>query len=475
MALHEPRSHADTSTTTKSIALALLCGAQFVVILDAVIVNVALPEMQQALNLTPVGLQWVINAYVLVYGGCLLLGGRAADLFGSRRVFVAGLLLFTAASLAGGLAPSGTALIVARAVQGLGGAMISPACLSLISKLFQEGPERNRAVGAQGAVAGTGAACGVLLGGLLTGLFGWQSVLLVNVPFGLALAVMSYRYLPTDAAAVSWRGFDFPGAFTVTLGLAALVYAVVGLPEHHLWSAHTLTSLSVSIAAFASFVVIEQRARHPLVRFGIFSNRQMLGADLVAFVHPSGPLTTLFFLSLFMQQTLEYTPLQAGFAFLPFAVSAALGAIGSSQLARFVSLRRLIISGLATMACGLLILSRLPVPASYLIDLMPGLVLVGAGITLAGVPMFIAAVSQVKPNEAGLAAGLVNTCQQIGSAVVLAILVAAASTGLGGTNPVAGWRIAFQLSAALLGVGIVLAWLVFPSRSSATTSSATKE
>jgi EmrB/QacA subfamily drug resistance transporter len=471
-----PRS----SETRQQAALMLLCSAQFMVVLDATIVAVALSNMQSDLGLSPQNLQWVINAYTLVFGGFLLLGGRAADLFGRQRVFMLGIILFSLASLIGGLSPSGNVLILARSLQGLGGAMISPAALSILTTIFTEGGARNRALGIWGATAAAGSTSGVLLGGLLTNYLGWRWVLFVNVPIGLVTVVLSSRLLKGNRSDdnSSSQGFDLAGAIAITSGLMVFVYAIVGVTEFGWNSARTLSLLAISLLLIASFIWIELRSKSPLVKFSIFRLPNLTGANLVALVHASGPLSTLFFISLYLQQVLGYSALATGLAFVPFSLCAAAAAIVAAPTVQRFGLKATIAGGLLMMAVGLLLFSQLPPNGNFWLHVLPGSILVGAGITLAGVPMTIAAMSGVEERDAGLASGLINTSQQIGAAIVLALLVTLSSSQTkaiiaiqGNSTEVMaialtkGFQFAFLVGAGLLIAGAITAVLLITNPS----------
>ncbi|OKH54398.1 MFS transporter [Scytonema sp. HK-05] len=462
--------------------LILLCTAQFMVVLDAAIVNVALSDIQRNLVLSQQNLQWVVNAYTLAFGSFLLLGGRAADLLGRWRVFVMGLVLFSLASLVGGLAPSGGVLIIARGVQGFGAALVSPAALSILTTIFTEGSERNRALGIWGATAASGAASGVLLGGLLTNYLGWQWVLFVKVPIGLAVAGLSFKLLRQSrnvcgaADASNLKNFDLAGAVTITAGLVLLVYAVVGAAEFGWGSLRTLSLLVLAFLLIVGFVLIELRSQSPLVKFSIFRLRSLTGANLVALLHGTGPLSTLFFISLYLQQVLGFSALETGLAFLPFALMAAITSIIASPLVNRFGLKAMVVTGMLLMAVGLLLFARVPINGTFLRDVLPGSLLVGVGITLAGVPMTIAAVKGVEAEDSGLASGLINTSQQIGAAIMLALLVTLSSSrtetviAAHGNSPqllsialTEGFKFAFHIGAALLAAGALVALLLIRS------------
>ena len=334
-------------------ALALLATTQFVVVLDAAIVNVALPSIGTALEFSQQDLQWVVNAYVLTFGGFLLLGGRAADLLGRRRMFILGLVVFALASLAGGLAQSDTQLIVARAVQGLGGAILAPAALSIVAATFVEGAERNKAMGVWGAVAGSGGAAGVLLGGVLTEWLGWEWVFWVNVPIALAAAFLAPRLIAESRDANLERRYDVAGAITVTAGLSILVYALVDAESAGWGSTQTIGLLALAVALLASFVMIELRSRQPLVPFRIFRNRPLLAANATMLVFVCALFAMFFFISLYMQQVLGFEPLEAGLAYLPLSAGIIIAAGVASQLTTRFGVKPVLLPGLALISVGL--------------------------------------------------------------------------------------------------------------------------
>jgi EmrB/QacA subfamily drug resistance transporter len=457
------------------IALILLCAAQFVVVLDASIVNVALPSIGHALHFSEQNLQWVVNAYVLVFGGFLLLGGRAADLLGRRRVFMFGLVLFGLASLAGGLASSEGMLIAARAVQGLGAAILSPAALSIVTTTFKEGSERNRALGIWGAVAGSGGAAGVLLGGVLTDSLGWEWIFFVNTPIAIAAALIAPRLIDESSADARVRHFDAAGAVTVTAGLSLLVYAMVDATNAGWGSAQTISLLAVSLALLVSFVVIELRSRAPLVPFRIFRSRSITGANVTGVLIGASLFSMFFFISLYMQQVLGYSPLKAGFSYLPLALMIILSAGIASQLVSRFGFKPILVVGMALIALGLLMFSGVSVHGSYASDVLPASLVAAAGLGFSFVPVTIAAVSGVRDEDAGLASGLINTSQQIGGALGLAVLstIAISRTNdlTAGTHapptPSAlteGFSSAFTAGAGFAILGIVLGLLLIKGR-----------
>jgi EmrB/QacA subfamily drug resistance transporter len=445
----------------------IACVAQFMVILDVSVVNVALPSIREALHFSGAGLQWVVNAYAIAFAGFLLLGGRMADLLGRRRVFIGGLLLFSLASLVGGLAPSQGALVAARAAQGLGGAIISPASLAIITTTFSDGSDRNKALGAWGAMGGAGGAFGVLLGGVLTDALSWQWILFINVPIGLAAAVLTPRYVAEGRAAGGTRKFDLPGALSVTLGLVAIVYAIVRTEVNGWGSAETIVVLGVGVALIALFLAIEGRfAARPLMPLRIFRSRALSGANGVVFLLGAGMFGMWFFVSLYLQQVLGYSPLKAGLAFLPMTIAIIVGSTVSSRLTARRGAKPLLVTGMTLQAIGLVLFTQVSAHGSYLGDVLLPSLFVAAGIGIAFVPVTIAAVAGVQPGEAGLASGLVNTSRQMGGALGLAILatVATARTdALGGHGAVAltaGFERAFGIAAGFALAGALVALLV---------------
>ena len=412
----------------KNIALALLAMTQFIIIIDASIVNVALPTIGKALHFSQDNLSWVVNAYILTFGGFLLLGGRLADLMGRRRMFIVGLIVFSLASLAGGLAQSDTWLIIARAFQGFGAAIVSPAALSIITTTFAEGSERNRALGVWGAVAGAGGAAGVLLGGILTDGLGWEWVLFVNVPIGLAAAWLAPRLLVESHAEDGTSSFDLPGAVTVTAGLALLVYALVDAVNAGWTSGATLERAGGAVALLAAFVVIESRQREPIMPFTIFRLRTLRGANIVGLLVGMSLFSMFFFISLYMQQVLGYSALKAGVAYLPLSVAIILSAGAASQLVTKIGFKTSLIIGTLFIAAGLAWFSQVSAGGSFLSDVLGPSVLAAIGLGMSFVPVTIAAVTGTKPHEAGLASGLINTSQQVGGALGLAILASIANS-----------------------------------------------
>jgi EmrB/QacA subfamily drug resistance transporter len=462
--------------SNKWLALALLATAQFIIVLDASIVNVALPSIGKDLNFTQNDLSWVVNAYTLIFGGFLLLGGRLADLLGRRRLFMAGLLLFAAASLAGGFAQSELWLIIARAVQGLGAALVSPAALSIVTTTFREGSERNTALGVWGAVAGSGGAAGVLLGGMLTEWAGWEWVLFVNVPIGLAAAALAPRLLGESRDVDRVRHFDMAGAVTVTGGLAIGVYALVDGNRAGWTSTQTLLLGAVALGLLAAFGFVERRSPYPLVPFSIFRLRSLRGSNVVGVLIGMSLFSMFFFISLYLQQVLHYSALKAGLSYLPLALLIIVSAGLASQLVTKIGFKPTLITGLLFVAAGLLWFSRVSPDGSYVGDVLFPSMLAAIGLGLSFVPVTIGAVTGTKPDEAGLASGLINTSQQVGGALGLAILSAIANSRTdtvvagGERNPAValteGFQTAFLVGAGFALVAAVLAALLISTRDS---------
>ena len=454
----------------RGLALGLILLAQLLVVIDVSIVTLALPAIQRALGFSPAGLQWVISAYALAFGGFLLLGGRSADLLGLRAILIAGTGLFTAGSLACGLAGSAGVLIAARAVEGLGAAMMAPAALSLILAIFPEGSQRNKALGALGAVTGAGGAIGVLAGGALTTWLSWPWIFFVNLPVGALILAWARSLLPESRADLGHRRFDVAGAVTVTGGLSLLVYAVVTASGHGWESATTIGLLAAAAALIAGFVVIEARSAAPLLPLSFFANRTVAAANLTGLLLGGLMFPMLVFLSLYMQQVLGYSAITTGLAFLVIAV----GMIASSGLAQGlvtrVGAKIVLTAGLLGFAAAQVLFIRLPAAGSYVTHLLPGFLIVAAALGLAFVGDFIASATGVQPADAGLASGLINTSQQIGGAVGLAVTTSLATTRaaslLRSGQPravalTAGFHDAFTLTAVLaLAAALVAATLI---------------
>ena len=470
----------------KNLALLLLAMTQFVIVIDASIVNIALPSIGRALSFSQTDLSWVVNAYTLTFGGFLLLGGRLADLMGRRRMFMVGLIVFALASLAGGLAQSEAWLIAARAVQGLGGAIVSPAALSIITTTFAEGSERNRALGVWGAVAGAGGAAGVLLGGVLTSGLSWRWVLFVNVPIGILCAFLAPRVLLESRAEVKTRSFDLPGAITVTAGLSLLVYALVDAVNVGWGSTATLAKIAAALLLIALFVAIEIRQRAPLMPLSIFRLRTLRGADTVALLIGMSLFSMFFFVSLYMQQVLHYSALKAGLSYLPLAVGIILSAGAASVAVTRLGFKPVLLTGLLFVAAGLFWFSRVPATGgSFAADVLGPSLLAAVGLGLSFVPVTIAAVTGTRPHEAGLASGLVNTAQQVGGALGLAILATVANSRTkdlmhSGQHDLAvaltkGFERAFLVGTGFALIGALLTIVLISSRDSRSHSQSARE
>jgi EmrB/QacA subfamily drug resistance transporter len=404
------------------IALVVICAAQFMVVLDVSIVNVALPSIKTALNFSESNLQWIVSAYTLVAGGFLLLGGRIGDIMGRRLLFISGLVLFTTGSLLCGLAWTHGALIGFRAVQGLGAALVAPSALSLITALFDEGSERNKALGILGAISGSGAAFGVLLGGVLTSAFSWKWIFFVNVPVGLAAVIATMLIIPESKGGLGHRRFDIAGALTITASLTLLVYAIVKAADYGWGSTKTLGMIAVAAAGHALFVLIEWKSKAPLMPLRIWLNRTLTGANVVGFMVGAAIFAMFFVLSLYMQQVLGFSALRAGVSYLACALSVVFAAALAGQLVTKVGVRNVLVAGTIITAIGLYYFTHVSAHGTYWGDLFPGLVIAGVGLGFSFVPVTIAALSGVSNQDAGLASGLINTSQQIGGAFGTAIV-----------------------------------------------------
>jgi EmrB/QacA subfamily drug resistance transporter len=454
------------------LALGLLCMAQFVVVLDASIVNVALPTIGKALDFSQDNLSWVVNAYVLTFGGFLLLGGRLADLLGRRRVFMFGLVLFALASLVGGFSNSEGMLIAARAVQGLGAAILSPSALSIVTTTFRDGSERNKALGVWGAVAGSGGAAGVLLGGVLTDWLGWEWVLWVNVPIGIGAAVIAPTLLAESRAEGDRRAFDIAGALSVTAGLSVLVYALVDATDAGWGSTQTIGLLALAVALLVAFVFIELRSPQPLVPFRIFRLRTLTGANVVGILIGASLFSMFFFISLYMQQVLGYSAIHAGLSYLPLALTIIVTAGVASQLVTKVGFKPVLAAGMVFIAAGLIWFSQVSVGGGFLTDILGPSLLAAIGLGLAFVTSTIAAVSGVEEQEAGLASGLINTSQQVGGALGLAVLASVANSVTNdatGSPPQAltdGFQAAFLGGAVFAIIGLIATLVLIRSSDS---------
>jgi EmrB/QacA subfamily drug resistance transporter len=408
-------------------ALAIVCVAMFMTVLDVSIVNVALPSIQTSLHVKESTLQWVIVAYTITFGGFLLLGGRTADLLGRRRMFMVGMAVFAAASLVCGLAGSIAVLIVARTIQGVGAAIVSPATLSIITTTFEEGSERNKAVGIWGAMGGSGAAAGVLFGGLLTKYAGWEWIFFVNVPVGAAVLLLT-RPIVRESRIPGLRGFDAGGAVTITSSLALLVYAISKAPDVGWATGRTIGLLVGAAVLFVAFVVIERRHSSPMVPFSIFRVTTVTGANVCGFLLGAVVFSNFFLLTLYVQQVLHYSALRTGLTFLATAGTVIPVAGLSQALVTKLGPRPVMTIGLALITGGMLYYTQIPTHGSFGAALLPGYLMVGVGMAFSFIPMSIAALAGVSHGEAGLASGLINTSQQIGGALGVAIAATVAFT-----------------------------------------------
>ena len=406
-----------TARVNPWLVLVLVCLAQFMVILDATIVNVALPTIQKDLDFSEADLQWIVNAYTLTFGGFLLLGGRAGDLIGRKRVFLAGVVLFTGASALCALAQSDTWLILTRGLQGLGAALVSPAALSIVTATFKEGAERTKALGVWSAIAVGGGAVGLLLGGILVEYLSWPWIFVINVPVGIATFLLSLRLVPESKDEHAHKSFDVAGAVTVTAGLIALVYGIVRSAEKGWSSGEVVGILAVAAALLIAFLVIEHRSAEPLVRLSIFTVRTVRGANVAMLVVACGLFAMFFFNTLYVQRVLGYSALEAGLAFLPFTAGIIIGAAASQQLIARLGAREVPIIGLALAVVGMLFFLRLDTTSTYVADMLPGIMLTSIGMGLTFVPVTLIATSGVPVDDAGLASGLFNTSQQVGGAL----------------------------------------------------------
>src|SRR3954466_2793150 len=446
----------------KTWTLILCCAAQFMVILDVSIVNVALPSIRRDLGFTASDLQWVVNAYTLTFAGFLLLGGgrggplrgRAAALLGRRKVFIAGLLLFAFASLLGGLSTSQGMLVVARGVQGLGGAVVAPATLSILTTTFAEGAERNRALAFWGAMGGAGGAAGALLGGVLTELLGWEWIFFVNVPIGVAAAIAARRFVDEGRLDVQGRRtFDLAGAIAVTAGLVLLCYGIVRTDVKGWGSAETLGAMGAGLALIGVFLFIEGRlSARPLMPLDVWKSRTLAGANIVVFFLGASIFAMWYFVSLYLQLVLGYSAIEAGLAFLPMTFAIIIGSTVAGRSAVRIGAGRLLTFGMGLAALGMLLFARVAVDGSYLSDVIAPAIIVAIGLGLSFVPVTISAVAGVQPQQAGLASGLVNISRQVGGSLGLAVLatLATSRTQAVGTGPdalVAGFHRAFEVGA----------------------------
>jgi len=460
------------------IALAVIVAAQFMVVLDVAIVNVALPSIKNDLHFTQESLQWVITAYSILFGGVLLLGGRMADLLGRRRLFMSGLALFTVSSLLNGLAWSEGSLIGFRALQGLGGALLAPAALSILTTMFREGRERNLALGIWGAASGSGGAAGVLLGGVLTSSLSWSWIFFVNVPVGAVILAVSPWLLRESRAELDHRHFDTAGAASITGGLMLLVYAMTRATEHGWASGTTISLLAASVALVVAFVVIELRSKAPLLPMRIFRLRSLAGANVSGLLMASALFSQFFLLTLYMQEVLHYSALKTGVAYIALTLTIITFSTVAQGLVTRLGVRRVLPVGMAIAAGTLVLFAQLPVHGHYFWDLFPAFVVGGIGLALAFVPMQIGGLTGVQQSDAGVASGLINTSQQVGGAIGLAAATTIATTftnhyvsahpgttALSGSALNHGFEITFYVLAAIAVLGAILAAVLIESPS----------
>jgi EmrB/QacA subfamily drug resistance transporter len=449
-----------SAATCRRWTLILCCLAQFMVVLDVAVVNVALPSIQRDLRFSDVNLQWIVSAYTLTFAGFLLLGGRAADLLGHKRVFIGGLALFGVASLTGGLSGSQGALIASRGLQGLGGAVVAPVTLSILTTTFTEGSERNRALAAWGAMGAAGGAAGGLIGGILTDLLGWQWILFINVPIAIGACLAAQRFISELVAERGQRHYDIAGAVTVTAGLVLLTFAIVRTDVNGWGSATTLGTMAGGLGLLGVFLFIEARiSQRPLMPLNIFSARSVSGANIVVFFMGSSAFAMWFFVSRYLQNVLGYTPIEAGLSFLPMTASIATASTIAGRLLSPLGPGRILTFGMSLLALGMFLFSFVSADGSFLGDvLVPGVV-TATGLGFSFVPVTVAATAGVTPDRAGLASGLVNTSRQFGGSVGLAVLATIAATSTHGTSLVAlthGFHVAFLVGAAFALTGALV-------------------
>jgi EmrB/QacA subfamily drug resistance transporter len=417
-----------SDTRTRWLALVVLCLGDLMIVLDTTIVNVALPSIRDDLGFTETSLAWVVNAYLLTFGGFLLLGGRLGDLYGQRRMFLAGIALFTGASVVCGLSTGQGMLVAARAVQGLGGAVVSAVALSLIMTLFTEAAERTKAMGVFGFVMAGGGSIGVLLGGVLTDTLSWHWIFLVNVPIGALVYVLTLRLLPPSQAPETRGRIDVTGAVTVTAALMLAVYAIVNGNQNGWLSAETLGLLAAAAILLAGFFVVENRVREPLMPLAILKLRNIWASNLVGMLWAASMFAWFFLSALYMQLVLGYSPLQVGLAFLPANVIMGLFSVGlSAKLVMRFGIKPPLVTGLGLAAGGLGLLALAPVDGNFVANILPSMILLGIGAGMAFNPVLLAAMSDVRPEESGLASGVVNTAFMMGGALGLAVLASLAS------------------------------------------------
>jgi EmrB/QacA subfamily drug resistance transporter len=458
--------------------LALVVVAQFMVVLDVAIVNVALPSIKSDLHFSQVSLQWVVTAYAIVFGGVLLLGGRLGDLFGRRRLFLIGLVLFTASSLLDGLAWSEGSLIAFRMLQGLGAALLAPAALSILMTTFEEGRERNLALGVWGAVSGSGGAAGVLLGGALTSGLSWSWIFFVNVPVGIAVIAMARFVLPESRANLRHHHFDLAGAASITGGLMLLVYAMTRAAQHGWGTTESIVLLATAAGLIAAFFAIEARSPAPLLPLRIFRLRTLTGSNVSALMLGGAVFSQFFLLTLYLQEVLHYSALKTGVAYVGLTLTIIVFSGVAQALVTRVGVRWVLPAGLALSTVALVLFAQLPVDGHYWSDLFPAFIIGGVGLALAFVPASIGALTGVHPADGGVASGLLNTSQQIGGAIGVAIATTVATTAtthyvnahpganpLGGAALTHGFQVAFYVLAGIAAFGAILGALLLEPKS----------
>jgi EmrB/QacA subfamily drug resistance transporter len=462
------------SRVSANAVLAVVAIAQFMVVLDATVVNVALPTIKVDVGFSEQSLSWVLNAYTLIFGGFLLLGGRLADRLGRRRLFVVGIALFSGASLICGLSQSEGMLLVARGLQGLGGAMVSPAALSIILTTFKEGTERNRALAVWGAIAGAGGAVGLLLGGVIVQVLSWRWVFFINVPIGAVVLALAPRIVPESRSeAAAEGGYDAEGAVAITLGTIALVFTLIKADSWGWTSARTLAGFAIAVALIAAFVLIERRQRDPLIPLRIFSNRSLAASDTTMLVVAAALFGVFYFCTLYLQQVLGFSALKTGIAYLPLTLTL----VGASALAsRFVDRftpKPVLVAGLLVSTVGFGLLTRIVGHGDYASHVLPAIIVLGVGLGTSFVPITIAATNGVAGGDSGLASGLLNTTQQVGGSLGLAILSSVSTTrvtsSLHGGSSLSmalthGFKGAFIVAAVLCAVGVAVALVLLPRR-----------
>ena len=468
-----PVSHTSESANHNGV-LALVAVAQFMVILDATVVNVAIPTIKRDLGFSEESLSWILNAYTLMFGGFLLLGGRAADRLGRRRMFLAGITVFATASLMSGLSNSAAMLLIARGAQGLGGALVSPAALSIILTTFTEGHARNRALAIWGAIAGSGGAVGLVVGGSIVQTIGWRWVFFINVPIGAALLALTPRIVPESRSeARGQAGYDVEGAIAITAGTLALVFTLI---EANSWgwdSYRTIAGFTVAAFLIAAFLIIERRHKDPLVPLRIFANRSLAASDATFLLVAAALFGVFFFNTLYLQQVLGYTPLETGLASLPLSVSIIGASIAVSRVLDRFTPKSVLVTGLVITAGGLSLLSQVSGHGDYASHVLPAMVVLGLGLGMSFVPVTIAATTGVAPSDSGLASGLLNTTQQVGGSIGLAVLSAISATREadavhGGASLSAalthGFKGSYTAALLLCAAGAILALVLLPRR-----------